>query len=152
FIRYSSFAIGATVLTGPYLLRARNLNGKVKIAQIGGGGKGSSDTDCCSSENSVALCDVDQNTLDHRHQQYPGAKVFRDYRKMLSKMHRHIDAVIVSTPDNHHACAAIMAMKLGKHVYCQKPPTISVYDPRMMRNYAEVNTVVQQRDNQACSD
>ena len=152
FIRYSSLAIGATVLTGPYLLRARNLNGKVNIAQIGAGGKGSSDTDCCSSENIVALCDVDQNTLDRRHQQYPGAKVFRDYRKMLNKMHRHIDAVIVSTPDNHHACAAVMAMKLGKHVYCQKPLTISVYEARMMRSVAAEKKVVTQMGNQGSSE
>src|SRR2546422_1569407 len=87
FIRYSSFAIGATVLTGPYLLRARNLNGKVNIAQIGAGGKGSSDTDCCSSANIGALCDVDQDTLHHRQQKNPDGKVLRDYRKMLRKMH-----------------------------------------------------------------
>src|SRR2546421_10142754 len=87
FIRYSSLAIGATVLTGPYLLRARNLNGKVNIAQIGAGGKGSSDTDCCSSENIVALCDGDHNTPDHRHQKYPDAKIFREHLKMLDKIH-----------------------------------------------------------------
>src|SRR5881392_3753015 len=114
FIRYSSLAIGAT-LTGPYLLRARNLNGKVNIAQIGAGGKGSSDTDCCSEENILALCDVDQNTLNKRHEKYPGAKTFKDYREMLEKMGKEIDAVIVSTPDNHHACAGVMAMKMGKH-------------------------------------
>lgn len=152
FIRYSSLAVGGTVLTGPYLLRARNLNDKVNIAQIGAGGKGSSDTDCCSSENIVALCDVDQNTLNHRHQKYPGAKVFRDYRKMLDEIHRDIDAVIVSTPDNHHACAGIMAMKLGKHVYCQKPLTISVYEARMMRKVAADKKVVTQMGNQGSSE
>jgi hypothetical protein len=152
FIRYSSLAVGGTVLTGPYLLRARNLNDKVNIAQIGAGGTGSSDTDCCSSENIVALCDVDQNTLDHRHQKYPGAKVFRDYRKMLDQIHRDVDAVIVSTPDNHHACAAIMAMKLGKHVYCQKPLTISVYEARLMRKVAADKKVVTQMGNQGSSE
>ncbi|HXT38546.1 MAG TPA: Gfo/Idh/MocA family oxidoreductase [Candidatus Angelobacter sp.] len=152
FIRYSSLAVGGTVLTGPYLLRARNLNDKVNIAQIGAGGKGSSDTDCCSSENIVALCDVDQRTLDNRHQKYPGAKVFRDYRKMLDQIHRDIDAVIVSAPDNHHACAAIMAMKLGKHVYCQKPLTISVYEARLMRKVAADKKVVTQMGNQGSSE
>jgi hypothetical protein len=152
FIRYSSLAVGGTVLTGPYLLRARNLNDKVNIAQIGAGGKGSSDTDCCSSENIVALCDVDQRTLDNRHQKYPGAKVFRDYRKMLDQIHRDIDAVIVSTPDNHHACAGIMAMKLGKHVYCQKPLTISVYEARQMRKVAADKKVVTQMGNQGSSE
>src|SRR6185295_5924010 len=86
FIKYSSFAIGATVLTGPYLLRGKNLNDKLDIAVIGAGGKGTSDTDDCSGENIVALCDVDQNTLDKRHQKYPNAKVFKDYRKMLHEL------------------------------------------------------------------
>ena len=152
FIRYSSLALGSTVLTGPYLLRARNLNDKVNIAQIGAGGKGESDTECCSAENIVALCDVDQTTLDRRHEKYPGAKVFRDYRKLLDQMHGDIDAVIVSTPDNHHACAAVAAMNLGKHVYCQKPLTISVYEARLMRKVAAEKKVITQMGNQGSSE
>src|SRR2546430_1873975 len=151
FIRYSSLALGSTALTGPYLLRARNLNDKVNIAQIGAGGKGESDTECCSAENIVALCDVDQTTLDRRHEKYPGAKVFRDYRKLLDQMHGDIDAVIVSTPDNHHACAAVAAMNLGKHVYCQKPLTISVYEARLMRKVAAEKKVITQMGNQGSS-
>ena len=152
FIRYSSLALGSTALTGPYLLRARNLNDKVNIAQIGAGGKGESDTECCSAENIVALCDVDQSTLDRRHEKYPGAKVFRDYRKLLDQMHGDIDAVIVSTPDNHHACAAVAAMNLGKHVYCQKPLTISVYEARLMRKVAAEKKVITQMGNQGSSE
>jgi hypothetical protein len=152
FIRYSTLTLGAAALTGPYLLRARNLNDKVNIAQVGAGGKGSSDTDCCSGENIVALCDVDQTTLEKRHEKYPNAKVFKDYRQMLDKMSKEIDAVIVSAPDNHHACAGVMAMKLGKHVYCQKPLTISVYEARMMRKVAAEKKVVTQMGNQGSSE
>ena len=152
FIKYSSLAAGGTVLTGPYLLRGQNLNSKLNIAQIGAGGKGSSDTDCCAGENIVALCDVDQHTLDNRHEKYPGAKVFRDYRKMLDQISKEIDAVIVSTPDNHHACAAVMAMNLGKHVYCQKPLTISVHEARLMRKTAAEKKVVTQMGNQGSSE
>ena len=152
FIKYSSLAIGGTVLTGPYLLRGQNLNGKLNIAQIGAGGKGSSDTDWCAGENIVALCDVDQNTLDKRHEKYPDAKAFRDYRKMLDQINKEIDAVIVSTPDNHHACAAVMAMNLGKHVYCQKPLTISVHEARLMRKTAADKKVVTQMGNQGSSE
>ncbi|MBU6400849.1 MAG: Gfo/Idh/MocA family oxidoreductase [Verrucomicrobia bacterium] len=152
FIRYSSLALGATALSGPYLLRGQNLNSKLNIAQIGVNGKGSSDTDCCSGENIYALCDVDRNSLDERHNKYPQAQVFRDYRQMLPQIGKNLDAVIVSTPDNHHACAAIMAMKMGKHVYCQKPLTCSVYEARQMRKIAKEKNVVTQMGNQGSSE
>lgn len=151
FIKYSSLAIGAAALSGPYLLRGQNLNSKLNIAAIGAGGKGSSDTDHCSGENIVALCDVDQNTLDKRKEKYPNAKLFRDYRKLLAEA-KGIDAVTVSTPDHHHAAAAIMAMKLGKHVYCQKPLTYSVYEARMMVEHAKAHKVVTQMGNQGSSE
>jgi predicted dehydrogenase len=151
FIKYSSFAIGATVATGPYFLRGQNLNSKLNIGVIGAGGKGSSDTDHCSGENIVALCDVDQSTLNARQQKYPGAKTFQDYRKLLEEV-KNIDSVTVSTPDHHHACAAIMAMKLGKNVYCQKPLVYSVYEARMMRQVAKEKKVVTQMGNQGSSE
>ncbi|MHB8521120.1 MAG: Gfo/Idh/MocA family protein [Limisphaerales bacterium] len=152
FIRYSSLALGATALSGPYLLRGQNLNSKLNIAQIGAGGKGSSDTDCCSGENIVALCDVDQNTLNDRLKVYPKAKAYRDYRKMLDEIGKSLDAVIVSTPDNHHACAAVMAMKMRKHVYVQKPLTCSVYEARLLRKAAKDYKVITQMGNQGSSE
>ncbi|HUR46237.1 MAG TPA: Gfo/Idh/MocA family oxidoreductase, partial [Candidatus Saccharimonadales bacterium] len=146
FLQRSSLA--AAFLAGaPAFLRAQGTNNKLNIAVIGAGGKGSSDTDSCASENIVALCDVDQNTLDARSQKYPGAKLFKDYRKMLEEM-KNIDAVIVATPDHHHAPASVMAMKLGKHVYCQKPLTHSVYEARMMRQVAAETKVATQMGNQ----
>src|SRR5688500_7640046 len=88
FIKYTSLATGAVVsiaVPGCSTARPRRVsaNEKLNIAVIGAGGKGSSDTDSVASENIVALCDVDQKTLDSRGQKYPGARLFKDYRKML---------------------------------------------------------------------
>src|SRR5688572_32624542 len=151
FIKYTSLATGAVVsiavpgcATRPRRISA---NEKLNVAVIGAGGKGSSDTDSVASENIVALCDVDQKTLDSRGQKYPNAQLFKDYRKMLEQV-KNIDAVIVATPDHVHAPASIMAMKMGKHVYCQKPLTHSVYEARLMRETAASMKVATQMGNQ----
>ena len=130
--------------------RYRSPNEKLSIAVIGAGGKGAGDTDHCAElgENIVALCDVDENTLNGRKQTYSQAKLFRDYRKMLDEIGRNIDAVVVATPDHHHAFAAAMAMKMGKHVYVQKPLTHSVYEARYLRNLARKKKVATQMGNQ----
>lgn len=125
-------------------------NEKLNIASIGSAGQGATDTDGCASENIVALCDVDENKLRERGAKYPKAKHYRDYRKMLEEM-KEIDAVIVSTPDHHHAFAATMAMKLGKHVYCQKPLAHSIWEARRMQEIARETKVVTQMGNQGHS-
>ena len=125
-------------------------NEKLNLASIGAGGQGATDTDGCASENIVALCDVDETRLRERGKKYPKAKLYRDYRKMLEEM-KEIDAVIVSTPDHHHAFASIMAMKLGKHVYCQKPLAHSIWEARRMREVARETKVVTQMGNQGHS-
>src|SRR6266852_5020299 len=89
--------------------------------------------------------------LRKRGEKYPGARLYRDYRKMLEEI-KEIDAVIVATPDHHHAPASIMAMKLGKHVYCQKPLTHSVYEARMMREVAAKYKVATQMGNQGSAE
>jgi predicted dehydrogenase len=152
FIKYSSLA-GAAAFAAPYIMRAQDQspNNKLNIGVIGAGGKGSSDTDSCADENIVALCDVDQNTLNKRGQKYPSAKLFKDYRKMLEEM-KNIDAVIVATPDHIHAPASIMAMKMGKHVFCQKPLTHSVYEARTMRETAKKYKVATQMGNQGSAE
>ena len=126
-------------------------NEKLNIAVIGAGGKGESDTDHCSTENIVALCDVDANTLRRRSEKYPNAKTFRDYRKMLDEIGNEIDAVTVSTPDNHHFIAAMRAMKMGKHVYCQKPLTHDIWEARMLREGAAKFKLATQMGNQGSS-
>jgi predicted dehydrogenase len=125
-------------------------NEKLNIAAIGAGGQAATDINGCSAENIVALCDVDQKRLEERGAKFPKAKLFRDYRKMLEEM-KEIDAVTVSTPDHHHAFAAVMAMKLGKHVYCQKPLAHSVWEARLMREVAAKTKVVTQMGNQGHS-
>ena len=153
FIKSYSMAVGAAALTGPYLVRGQNLNSKLNVAAIGAGGKGASDTDqvAKTGSNIVALCDVDRHTLEERSKIYPGAKLFRDYRRMLEQM-KEIDAVIVATPDHHHAPAAIRAMKMGKHAYVQKPLTHSVYEARQMRKVAAEMKVATQMGNQGSAE
>ena len=153
---YTSSALGSGLLLPSGLVRAaakpRQLspNEKLNIASIGANGQGATDTDGCAGENIVALCDVDSKRLAERAAKYPKAKLFSDYRKMLEEQ-KGIDAVIVSTPDHHHAFAAVMAMKLGKHVYCQKPMAHSIWEARLMRQVAARQKVATQMGNQGHS-
>jgi predicted dehydrogenase len=143
---------GATYRTSAAAAKPRKVspNEKLNIASIGAAGQGATDTDGCASENIVALCDVDDIRLRERGKKYPKAKLYRDYRKMLDEM-KEIDAVIVSTPDHHHAFASVIAMKLGKHVYCQKPLAHSIWEARRMREVAKETKVVTQMGNQGHS-
>jgi predicted dehydrogenase len=90
----------------------------------------------CRNENIVALCDVDQKQATPTYKKYPKAKVYNDYRIMLEKQ-KDIDAVIVATPDHNHAVITMLAIKMGKHVYCQKPLTHTVYEARMITEAAK---------------
>jgi len=90
---------------------------KLNVACIGVGGMGASDVSQMRTENIVALCDVDFKHAANTFEQNPGAKKYRDFRKMLDTEGNNIDAVTVSTPDNLHAVAAMAAIKRGKHVY-----------------------------------
>jgi predicted dehydrogenase len=146
----ASATLGAAAIAFPAILRGQNLNSRINVATIGAGGKGSSDTDETAKAGGhiVALCDVDRGTLDARGAKYPEAKRYRDYRKMLEEMDKQIDAVIVATPDHVHAHASLLAMKMGKHCFCQKPLTHSVYEARKMRETAAKMKVATQMGNQ----
>jgi predicted dehydrogenase len=155
FFQISTATAGAALM--PRIARGQGSsspNGKMNVAVIGAGGKGSSDTDSVAQlgENIVALCDVDKNTLAKRGQAYPKAKQFQDYRKMLEAMEKEIDAVIVSTPDHHHAVATAMAIRMGKHAYVQKPLTHSVYEARLLRELAKKHKVATQMGNQGSAE
>ena len=151
FLQTSALAAGAVTFGVPTLLRAANLNSKLNIASIGAMGKGESDTDHCSSENIVALCDVDASRCAKQREKYPGAKFYQDYRKLFDEMSGGIDAVTVSTPDHMHAIIASLAMKQGKHVYCQKPLVQTIYEARYLRNLAKSGKLVTQMGNQGSS-
>lgn len=152
FLRYSAVGLGAAAVAAPAILRAQSPNSKLNIAVIGAGGKGESDTDHCAGENIYALCDVDENTLNARKKKYPDAQTFKDYRKMLDAIGKNVDAVIVATPDHHHAPAATLAMKMGKHVYCQKPLVQTVQEARIMRQLAGEKKLATQMGNQGSAE
>jgi hypothetical protein len=152
FIYSSALAAGAVALPGCTTpSHYKSPNEKLNIAVIGAGGKGASDTDHCATENIIALCDVDENTLRSRGQKYPKARLFKDYRKMLDEIGGEIDAVTVSTPDNHHFIASMTAIKMGKHVYCQKPLTHDIWEARKLRHAARKYNVATQMGNQGSS-
>ena len=122
---------------------------EISFGCIGVGGKGSSDSgDAKANGNVVAICDIDDNTLGGAKDKFPGARAYNDFRKMLDEMGKSIDAVTVSTPDHTHGPAALMAMRMGKHCFCQKPMTHSIYEARMMGNIARDNNLVTQMGNQ----
>ncbi|MBL7857093.1 MAG: Gfo/Idh/MocA family oxidoreductase [Cyclobacteriaceae bacterium] len=124
------------------------------IAGIGVGGKGESDL-TGFAKNSKAkisfLCDVDDRMAVKSKKNFPGAKYYRDFREMLDKENKNIDAVSVSTTDHTHAVAAMAAMQRGKHVYVQKPLTHDIYEARMLTEAAKKYKVVTQMGNQFAS-
>lgn len=127
---------------------------KLYVAGIGAGGKGQSDISgfAKSGKAEIAfLCDVDDRRAANSVKDFPKAKYYKDYRIMLEKEGKSIDAVSVSTPDHSHAVQAMMAMKMGKHVYVQKPLTHDIYEARMLTEAAKKYKVVTQMGNQGAS-
>ena len=149
------FVAGATAAAALAIVPRHVLGGegqtppsqKLNIAGIGLGGMGSGDIRNVGSENVVALCDVDERQVAGTAKAFPGAKVYSDYRKMLETQ-KDIDAVMIATPDHQHAIITMMALKLGKHVFCQKPLTHSVYEARMIGKAAKEAKVATQMGNQ----
>lgn len=147
-----SVATGAAfgVFSGVAPAESKAANEMLNIASIGVGGKGWVDMNSVAGENIVAICDVDAGNLAKAAAKFPRAKRYFDFRRALEQ--KDIDAVTVSTPDHCHAPASVMAMRLGKHVYCQKPLTHSVYEARVMREVARQNKVATQMGNQGHSN
>lgn len=150
FLKTASVAAAAITIVPRHVLGQGQTppSEKLNIAGIGLGGMGGIDVASCAGagENIVALCDPDQNTLAAHASKYPKAKVYTDFRKMLEAQ-KDIDAVTIATPDHVHAVATAMAMKLGKHVHCQKPLTHSVYEARMIGKLARETKVATQMGN-----
>jgi predicted dehydrogenase len=149
FIYYSAVAAGATAMSGYVRAQPRPVspNEKLNIGMVGCGGKGGSDLNFCSGENIVALCDVSESAAAAARQKHPDAKVYKDYRKMLEE-EKSLDAVDIATPDHMHAVIAATAIKLGKHVYCQKPLTHDVFEARTLRDLAKKYKVATQMGHQ----
>jgi len=132
------------------LLGADAPSNKLNIAGIGVGGMGRGNLGACESENIVALCDVDSDYAGKTIRKYPNARVYKDYRVMFDKQ-KDIDAVVIATPDHTHAVITMAAMARGKHVYCQKPLTHTVYEARKITEAARKYKVQTQMGNQGHS-
>ncbi|HEY2342650.1 MAG TPA: Gfo/Idh/MocA family oxidoreductase [Chthoniobacteraceae bacterium] len=130
-------AAAGAVLGFPAILRSQSPNGKLNIAVIGCGGRGASDMREMLKENIVALCDVNARNLDAAAQKAPGAKTFRDFRKLYDELKdSEFDAVVVATTEHTHAFATMPALLRKKHVYCEKPLTRDVHEARLITEAA----------------
>lgn len=156
------FVRGASLAAGGFVIVPRHVLGrgfvapsdKLNIAGIGAGGKGEGDLKEFSTSpnvNIVALCDVDDRRAANSRLRFPKAKYYKDFREMLDKEKKHIDACSISTPDNIHAIATLSAMQLGKHVYTQKPLAHDIYEARLLAQAAKRYKVVTQMGNQGGS-
>jgi len=146
--------LGLLTLRNPKSAWSYQANNKLNMAFVGAGGQGGglANTFAGLGENIVALCDVDDQRAAETYKRFPNAKRFKDFRKMLDEMANEIDAVVVATPDHTHAVASVAAMKLGKHVYCEKPLTWCIGEARVMRQVAIEKKVVTQMGNQGTGD
>ncbi len=153
FLQSASLAgFGIYLPRGPASGQGRSPNDRLRFACIGVGGKGSSDTDHVGGLGDVvALCDIDSKRLGTKAEKFSGAKTYADFRTLLEEMASKVDAVVVSSPDHTHAPAAIMAMRMGKPVYCQKPLAHSPFEARLMRETAAERKVATQMGNQGTS-
>lgn len=156
FIRTAGAGVALfNILPGAWVQGAPRLgpNAKVNVAGIGIGSQGGSDIGEVAGlgHNLVALCDVDENYAAKQFAKYPNARRFTDYRVMLDKMGKEVDAVVIGTPDHTHAVIALEAMKRGKHVYCEKPLAHSVYEVRKLMSASQKYKVVTQLGNQGHS-
>lgn len=154
FLSRTSAAVGTVTLAFPFVGRVLGANERINIACIGVGGKGDSDSSDAArcGGNIVAICDVDRNTLAKKAKQFPHAKQYTDYRKLLDEMGGSIDAVTVSTPDHNHGVATIRALKMGKHAFVQKPLVQTVAEARMVRQLANEKKLATQMGNQGSAE
>jgi len=135
FLRRAFLSGTAAAVAGRWAGTTSSAGDKLNLAIIGVGGRGRANMMACAGENIVALCDVDEGRLNAAASKFPKARKYADFRELLDK-EKHLDAVVVSTPDHTHAAAGVMAMKRGLHVYCEKPLTRDVHEARVMTKLA----------------
>ncbi len=128
--------------------RVLGANERLNIACIGVGNRGRSDLQGVKDENIVAMADIDDHLRASSAELAPKAQQFTDYRKMLDKVEKDIDAVVVATPDHSHAWAGLYAMRMGKHLYCEKPLAHNVREARLLRDEAKKRKLVTQMGTQ----
>ena len=155
FIKTSAVAsAGFLVSTGNFRKKARaSALQDVAVAGVGVGGKGAGDiTQAGYYGKVVAICDVDRNTLEGKGKEFPDAKKYIDYRDLFAEMGDKFDALTVSTPDHMHTIVTATAIKMGKHVYTQKPLTRTIYEARLLGELAKKYGVCTQMGNQGSVD
>jgi hypothetical protein len=156
FLKTSAAVTGAaaasTVFGVPNILSARSPNEKLNVAGIGVGGQGYGDLrNVANTENVVALADVDAARAAQAFKTWEKAAKYADFRKMLDKEAKTIDAVVIATPDHMHATVALACMQLGKHVYVEKPLTRTPWEARLLTQAAAKYKVATQMGNQGYS-
>lgn len=145
----AALGVGYWVAGGVSPRPSRAANQRLAFACVGIGGKGQSDSiDAGRHGDVVAICDIDGQRLDNAARRFTSAKKYFDFRKMLEEMGKSIDAVTVSTPDHTHAVASVMAMRMKKHCFTQKPLTHSIYEARILGEIAKEMDVITQMGNQ----
>jgi predicted dehydrogenase len=122
-------------------------NDKLNLAFVAVGGRAGANLGGCSSQNICVLCEVDKGRMGDAPKKWPNAKIYQDWREMLDKEAKGIDAVVCSTPDHCHAIVSITAMKMGKHVYCEKPVCRTVSEARLIKEAAKKHGVCTQMGN-----
>jgi len=122
---------------------------RLNVAVVGCGGRGAGNlSEMPKDVNIVALCDVDETRAAESFKRYPRAQKFSDFRVMLDKAHKEFDAVLVATPDHTHAVVGAAVLKAGKHLYCEKPLTHSVYEARVLTDLAREKKLATQMGTQ----
>ncbi len=134
----STFSIAA-----PNFIRAQNTYNKLNLAIVGVGGRGASNLAGVASENIVALCDINADSLGKASATHNKAKKFSDFRKMFENA-KDFDGVVVSTSEHTHAFVTLAALRSGKHVYCEKPLTHNIWEARLIREVAAKTNVATQ--------
>jgi predicted dehydrogenase len=132
----------------PAIVRGRNLNERLNIAVIACGGRGLDNLRGVGSENVVALCDVYEPAVARAAEGNSDAIRCTDFRRLFDDHANRFDAVVVSTPEHTHAFATLTALRLGKHVYCEKPLTRDIYEARVIREAAAKTNVATQMGTQ----
>lgn len=125
----------------------KNNDELLRLAVIGVANRGAANLDGVSSQNIVAICDVDSNYLNAVGERFPDAARYTDYRKLFEEV-KDLDGVVISTPDHQHAPPALMAIQRGLHVYCEKPLTHTVAEARQLAEAAREAGVATQMGTQ----
>ena len=138
FIKSLSVSGAGLSIAAPSILSAKSPNERLSIASIAVGGRGWSDVNGASkNHNLVAFCDVMTEASTRKGgyvkaaMQWPKARRYQDWRKLLDES-KDIDAITISTPDHMHALPTLAAMRLGKHVFTQKPLTHTIHESRTL--------------------